>query len=238
MWAHRVHARFRMPHPLAYLAILTPLAACATTNDVAIELAPDLVSSIDGRLAVHVLALSDRDPVGGDKIEVSLDYKDRNGTAHAIDPLTGSIDDNGAFEGTFEGLKWDGSGTVTALVHGGDGDVTGTATFAVLDRSPPVITITPPAQIRVNQDAQISVHVTDEIGISLVQFEASFSSGNGNGNRQRSTVVSSGKLDATLTFNVQAQDTQAGATLTLYALGSDLSGNQAAATPVSVTVAP
>ena len=227
-----------MQHPLAYLAILAPLAACATTNDVAVELAPDLVSSIDGRLSVHVLALSDRDPVGGDKIEVSLDYTDRNGTAHVIAPLAGSIDDNGAFEGTFEGLKWDGSGTVTALVHGGDGDVTGTATFAVLDRSPPVVTITPPAQIRINQDATISVHVTDEIGISQVQFEASFSGngGNGNGNRQRSTVVSSGKLDATLTFNVQAQDTQVGATLTLYALGSDLSGNQAAATPVSVTV--
>ena len=109
-----MHGRSSMPHPLAYLAILTPLAACATTNDVAVELAPDLVSSIDGRLAVHVLALSDRDPVGGDKIEVSLDYKDRNGTAHVIEPLTGNIDDNGAFEGTFEGLKWDGSGTVTA----------------------------------------------------------------------------------------------------------------------------
>lgn len=229
-----------MQHPLAYLAILAPLAACATTNDVAVDLAPDLISSIDGRLGVHVLALSDRDPVGGDKIEVSVDYKDRNGTAHAIDPIAGSIDDNGAFEGTFEGLKWDGSGTVTATVHGGDGVVTGTATFAVLDRSPPVITITPPAQVRINQDATISVHITDEIGISSVQFEASFSGngGNGNGNRQRSTVVSSGKLDATLQFDIRAQDTQVGATLTLYALGSDLSGNQAAAVPVSITVAP
>lgn len=233
----RVHS---MHHSLACLAILAPFAGCATTNDVAVELAPDLISSIDGTLSVHALALSDRDPVGGDKIDVTVEYTDRNGTAHPIDPLTGSIDDNGAFEGAFTGLKWDGTGTVTAVVHGGDGDVTGTATFAVLDRSPPVITITPPTSIRVNQDATITVHVTDEIGISQVSFEANFSGngGNGNGNRQRSTVVSAGLLDANLTFDIRAQDTQAGATLTLYALGSDLSGNQAAAKPVSITVTP
>jgi hypothetical protein len=223
---------------LACLAILAPLGACATTNDVAIELAPDLISSIDGRLAVHVLALSDRDPVADDKIDVTVDYTDRNGTAHAIDPLTGKMDANGAFEGTFEGLKWDGTGTVTATVHGGDGEVAGTATFAVLDRTPPVITITPPSVFRINQDTTVTVHITDEIGISQVYFEAAFSGngGNGNGNRQRSTVVSSGLLDANLSFDLRAQDTQVGATVTLYALGSDLSGNQAAAKPVSIVV--
>jgi len=217
--------------------LLAPFTACATTNDVAIELAPDLISSIDGTLTVHALALSDRDPVGGEKIDLSIDYTDRNGTPHAIEPITGTTDDSGAFEGVFGGLTFDGTGTVTAVVHGGDGEVTGSATFAVLDRTPPALTITPPAQIRIGQDTSVSVHITDEIGISQVLFEATFSD-NGNNNRDRSTIVTSGSLDATITFEVRPNDTQVGATVTLHALGEDLSGNLAAAASVTLTVMP
>jgi hypothetical protein len=221
--------------------LLAPLAACATTNDVAVELAPDLISSIDGTLMVRALALSDRDPVSGDKIDLTIDYTDRNGTDHPIAGISGSTDSNGAFEGTFSGLTWDGTGTVTAVIHGGDGDVTGTATFAVLDRTPPVLAINPPAsnQIRVNQDTTVTVHITDEIGVSQVFFETAYSNNpNGNNNRDRATVVASGSLDATISFDVRANDTQVGATVTLYALGADLSGNQAAATPIMLTVVP
>lgn len=219
--------------------MFAPLAACATTNDVAIDLAPDLISSIDGTLTVRALALSDRDPVGGDKIDLAVDFKDRNGTVHMVAPISGTTDDNGAFEGVFEGLIWDGSGTVTATVHGGDGDVTGTATFGVLDRTPPAITIMPPATIRAGQDATVMVHVTDEIGVSQVLFEAAFGNGgNGNNNRSRSTVVSSGSLDTVISFDVNGNNSTAGQTITLYALGSDLSGNQAAAKSVTITVVP
>ncbi len=224
---------------LLSLAILAPLTACATTNEVTVELAPDLISSIDGKLGVHVLALDQRSPVGGDKVDVTVEYTDRNGTAHPITALAGSIDDSGAFDGEFTGLTWDGTGTVTATVHGGDGDVTGTARFGVLDRTPPTLSIMGPGggQVRINQDTTIQVHVSDEIGVSQVWFESTVSNNpNGNGNRDRSTVVASGSLDAMISFTVRPQDTQVGATMTLYALAADLSGNQAAAKPITLTV--
>lgn len=228
-----------MHYTLASLAILAPLVACTTTNEVSVELAPDLISSIDGKLGVRVFALSGSSPVGGDKVDVTVTYMDRNGTAHPIDALAGSTDDDGMFEGELSGLDWDGTGTVTATVHGGDGDVVGTAVFAVLDRTPPKLSITGPTsgQIRIDQETAIQVHISDEIGVSQVWFETTVSNNpNGNGNRDRSTVVASGSLDATITFDVRAQDTQVGATMTLYALGADLSGNQAAAKPITLTV--
>ena len=183
--------------------------------------------------------MSGRNLHGGDKVDVSVDYTDRNGTAHMISPLAGTVDDNGEFKGSFEGLQWDGTGTITATVHGGDGDVTDVATFAVLDRTPPAVEITPPAQIRINTDTNVTVHVTDEIGVSQVYFEANFSNGgNGGNNGSRGRIVASGSLDSSVQFTVRANDTQVGATVTLYALAEDLSGNQAAAKPVVLTVMP
>lgn len=227
-----------MHSSLAYLAFLAPLTACTATEDVEVTLTPDLISSIDGTLDVQVIALAGHRTISGDKVDVTVDYTDRNGTAHMINPLAGTIDHNGAFEGRFEGLQWDGTGTVTATVHGGDGDVSNIATFAVLDRTPPAVEITPPAQIRVNTDTNVTVHVTDEIGVSQVYFESSFSNGGGGNNGSRGRIVASGSLDATVQFTVRANDTQAGATVTLYALAEDLSGNQAAAKPIVLTVAP
>lgn len=225
---------------LASLAFL-PLVACATTDDVVVELAPDLLSSLDGTMSLRATALSEGDPHGGDKIDITVAYTDRNGTDHAIEPLTGSVNDAGVFEGELAGLDWEGSGVVTAVVHTDDGDVEGTATFAVLDRTPPTLTIEPPAggQVRVNSETTITVHAADEIGISQVVFEAQFSNDQNNGNnRSRSSVVASGSLATDLKFSLRTNDTQAGQMVTLYALGSDLSGNQVAAMPVTISIIP
>ena len=221
------------------MILILPLTACTDTNDIAVELAPDVISSIDGSLTVRALALADRDPTDQQSITLSVAYTDRNGTAHDIAPFKGTTDDKGLLETTFTGLIWDGSGTLTATLDSNP-KVTGTATFAVLDRTPPKVTITPPAnnQVRINTDITIAVHVTDEIGVSQVVFETDFSNNGGNNNRDRSSIVTSGSTDTTINFDFRANDTQVGATVMVYALAGDLSGNQAAATPIMLTVIP
>ena len=217
-----------------HLLVWLPLVACAAETDgVVIQLAPDVISSLDGTVAVHATVLADREPRAGEPVDVSVAYTDRNGTAHAIAPASGMTNGNGAFDTAFTGLMWDGIGTITVSVPGGP---EATATFAVLDRTPPHVTITPPAnnQVRLGQDVTIQVHVTDEIGVSQVFFEWS-----GQFARDRSSVVASGSTDTMLGFDFTVPDTAAvGSMVTLYALAGDLSGNQAAAQPVTVTVAP
>lgn len=227
-------------HVLRYLSLLVPLAACAAdTNDVAIQLAPDVISSLDGRLGVRAQVFRDRDLAEAASIQLAVEYVDRNGTAHAIAPIDGVTDDDGAFETTIEGLTWDGTGSVTATVMEGaspvmleGGPLAASATFAVLDRSPPVATIVAPAngQVSADQGTSVEVHVTDEIGISQVMFEWSGFRG-----RER-TLVASGATDVTVRFDVDPQDIQIGQTIMLYALAEDLSGNQGAAMPISVQV--
>ena len=210
------------------------LGACAhDPNDVLVQLSPDVVSSLDGQVAVHALLLADRDPVSGKAIELTIDYTDRNGTAHAVAPIDGKTDEKGAFDGTFEGLQWDGTGTVHAAV----GTLTGDATFAVLDRTPPKVSITAPANnsVRTQTTTPIAVHVSDEIGISRVSFEVD----TGNAQfpaRTDSTVLASGSIDAMVSFDLSTENIPAGTMLTLYALASDLSSNEAAATAVKVAV--
>ena len=235
------------------------LAACtATTDDVVVQLAPEVISSIDGTLSVRATALAQRAPgEKGQTIEMSVVYQDRNGIAHDIAPIDGTTDDKGVVDATFTGLTFDGTGTVTAtLLSGGSGSnpvmaggmpVAAEASFAVLDRSPPKVEIVPPTGnlLHVNTDATIQVHVTDEIGVSEVVFEttaiANGGGGGGNNNnngRQRSTVVASGSMDSMVSFDVAvSQNATVGTMVTLYALASDLSGNEAAAVPVVVTVA-
>jgi hypothetical protein len=217
---------------LAVLAVMVP--ACANNpNDIMVQLSPDVISSIDGTMTVHALVLDNRDPIGkGKAIDLAVDYTDRNGMAHTIAPASGTTDDRGAFDTKFEGLIWDGIGTVTATV----GAVTGEASFSVLDRTPPKVTIVAPSAIHINNNATFQVHVTDEIGVSEVFFEANQGGNGGNGNRQRSTVIASGSTDAMVSFDYQANDTQVGQMVTFYALASDLSSNQSAAQPVTVTI--
>ncbi|HEY5944482.1 MAG TPA: hypothetical protein VIV40_03285, partial [Kofleriaceae bacterium] len=78
------------------------------------------------------------------------------------------------------------------------------------------------------------VRVTDEIGVSEVYLDAT-----GGIDTNRRTVVSSGAQETTITFrtNVSAS-AQTGPTIQLYALASDLSGNYASATAMTLTVDP
>ena len=221
------------------LLALVPLVGCAAdANDVIVTLQPEVISSQDGILGVNALVLGDNAPKESQAVTISVDYKDRNGTAHTVAPFDGKTDKSGAVDASFMGLIWDGTGTVTVQV--GTKGPSGTATFAVLDRTPPVATIMPPAAARINTDVTVNVHVTDEIGISQVWFEVSAiqgAQGGQGGQRQRSTVVASGSTDAMIPFDFQVPDTATvGSTITLYALAEDLSGNQAAAAPVMVMV--
>lgn len=216
---------------LSLLASL--LTACgADTNAISIELAPAIVSSLDGTLSVSTTAFADREVAEGELVDLTVEYTDRNGVAHAIAPAQGTTDASGAFDAILEGLTFDGTGTVTATIAAVDAQAS--ATFAVLDRTPPTVTITPPTSVTRGNDIRVDIHVTDEIGVSQVFFETDV---NGNGNRDRGTVVASGSADTTVTFDFQVNDGVAiGSTITLYALAADLSGNQAAADPVTVTV--
>lgn len=220
------------------LSLLALLVACtAETSAVSVHLAPDVISSIDGTLGVHALVLADRTPVEGEAVDVTVEYTDRNGTAHAIAPATGTTDAKGSFDATLTGLTWDGTGTVTVTVP--NGGPSGTATFAVLDRTPPKLTITPPAasQVQPGNDVTAEVHITDEIGVSQVYFE--WAGPQGGFGRDRASVVASGSTDATVRFDFGIPDgVPTGTMLTLYALAADLSGNEAAAQPVTVTVVP
>lgn len=215
--------------------LISSVVACsASTDSITVELAPDVVSSIDGTVGVRARTFADRAPAGGESISITVAYTDRNGTMHDIAPVQGETDDNGVFEGTLVGLMWDGIGTITASVEGTD--LTAIATFSVLDRTPPVVAISPPAAntVRAGQDVRASVHVTDEIGISQVFFEA----GDGLG-RDRATVIASGSTDASISFDFKIPDNASvGSTIALHALAADLSGNLAAAPAISVTVVP
>jgi len=223
------------------------LAGCGelSPNSVLVELAPDTISSIDGTATVKMLVIDDRTPVDDQPVQITVSYTDRNGVDHAVDPIDGVTDARGAFEATIPGLTWEGTGTVTATVVDGSGapvsidgmPVAGVATFAVLDRTPPTAEILPPTanlHVGAGLPLEVQVHVTDEIGASQVVLEAS-----GELNTTRTTWVASGSTDATVSFRLEIPDAAIpGPTITLYALASDLSGNQVAAEPVTLIVDP
>lgn len=221
------------------------LGACGPdTNEVLLELAPDVVSSLDGTLAIHAIALADRDPVPGEHIAITVDYRDRHGVAHVIAQAEGVSDETGALDVVLDGLMWDGLGTVKAqILSGGAGSpallrgsepVEAVASFSVLDRTPPVVMIVPPpaSQVRAGNGVSIMVRVTDEIGVSRVFFESSSDSND-------STVVTGGSANTSVAFDLDVPGSAAiGSTITVYALAADLSSNEAAATPIVLTVVP
>lgn len=219
-------------------AVGAALAACGdpVANGVIVDLSPEVISSIDGTTTVEMLVIEDRTPLAGQAVLVTVAYTDRNGVEHEIGDVEGETDGRGAFSAVLTGLAWEGTGTVTAEVVGA-ADVSATATFAVLDRTPPVIEILPPTDdLRVGPGLplEVEVRVQDEIGISEVWFEAA-----GEAERTRSTVIASGSGDATVPFRLDIPDNAlAGPTITLYAMAGDLSGNLAAAEPVILTVDP
>ncbi len=215
-------------------ASLSLLVACDQPNHVLVSLAPDVVSSLDGTVDVRAVVMSDAEPMADEAVTLTVAYVDRSGATHEIAPLTGVTDSRGAFEASIEGLTWDGTGTVTVTVDA-EATATGEAPFAVVDRTPPVLSITPPTlsrHVTQGQDLRVPVHVQDEIGVSEVFLEAA-----GELDRLRSTVVASGSADATVEFELTVPDNAApGGTITLYALAGDLSGNLSAADPMMLTV--
>ena len=218
--------------------VALPLLAigCAGSPDtVQVGLAPDVISSLDGRTTITALTAEGATPVADSAVEIAIDYTDRNGTPHVIDGVTGKTNERGVFTATLEGLLWDGTGTVTVTT----GDVSGEAAFAVLDRTPPVVTILPPTtdnRVGPGLPIDVQVHVTDEIGVGQLILDVT---GNGTIISNRSTRLVSGALDSTITFRVDIPNgAQASDTIELFALATDLSGNSAAATPITLTVDP
>ncbi len=217
----------------ALLALLAQGACDHPPDGVIIELAPEVVSSIDGTTTARVLVLADRTPLADQEVAVTVEYSDRNGGSHAIEAPGGITDERGAYDVVLSGLAWEGTGTVTATAE----SASASATFAVLDRTPPQVEILPPTtdlHVGPGLPLEVQVRVRDEIGISEVWLEAT-----GELDRLRSTVVASGDPEATVTFELDIPDGAApGPTITLYAMAGDLSNNLAAAEPVTLIVDP
>lgn len=218
-----------------WISIPVVIGACAgEPNTVEVSLAPSVISSLDGRTTVSAIIADDFVPLSEEEVHVEIEYVDRNGTPHVIDPVHGVTNERGVFTATIEGLLWDGTGTVTVT----SGALTGQATFGVLDRTPPKVTILSPTtdnKVGPGLPVDIQVHVTDEIGVGQVILDNTGWFGNGN----RRTTLVSGTQDGTVTFRLDVpQGAQAGQTLELFALATDLSGNSAAAMPITLTVDP
>ncbi len=214
--------------PLAFGACVGP------PNTVEVSLAPAVISSLDGRTTVSAIAADDATPIADIAMRFQIDYVDRNGTPHVIDPIDGKTNDRGVFTATLDGLLWDGTGKVTVTA----GDTSGEAVFAVLDRTPPKITILPPTtdnRVGPGLPVDIQVHVSDEIGVGQVILDTTDGIGGGG----RSSTLVSGTLDGTVTFRIDIPDgARPGPTVVLYALATDLSGNSVAAMPLTLTIDP
>ena len=215
-------------------SLLALLAACADPNAVQVELSPTVISSLDGTTHVLAVVAADNTPLPDEPVRIEIQYTDRNGTPHPIDPIDAKTNDRGTVDATLTGLSWDGIGTVTVTTGN---QLSSSATFTVLDRTPPKIEILPPTtdkKVGPGLPIDVQVHVTDEIGVSEVYLD-----GTGGIDVQRRTVVTSGALDSTLTFRVAIPaNAAAGPTIQLYALAADLSGNYASATAMTLTVDP
>lgn len=212
--------------------LLLCLAACAEPTAVEVELAPSVISSLDGTVTVRALVHDDAEPLDDQPVRVSVAYVDRNGTPHDIAPIDGRTDARGRFAGTLTGLAWDGTGTITVQTAA---DVQAMATFVVLDRTPPKVEILPPTsdkKVGPGLPLEVQIRVTDEIGISEVVFD-----GTALVNGDRRTIVASGALDQTLTVRTSVPLTNA-TSIDLHALAVDLSGNVGVAPAISLTVDP
>ncbi len=210
------------------------LAGCAgNPNTVDISLAPSLISSLDGTTTVTALVAADTTPLAGEHVSLTVDYTDRNGTAHMIAPVDGKTDARGAFTQKIEGLTWDGYGTVTVAYSD---KVSASTTFTVLDRTPPKVTILPPTtnnHVGPGLPLDVQVQVSDEIGVSNVTLDSTLGI-----QGTRSTVIASGSAMSTLTFRLQIPQNPQVTTFDLHALASDLSGNIAVADAVTLTIDP
>lgn len=219
----------------AWFALSAVLGACTgDANTVEISLAPAVISSLDGRTTISTIVAADATPLSDQAVDIAIEYTDRNGTPHAIESVAGTTDDRGVFVATIEGLLWDGTGRVTAS----SGALSGEATFAVIDRTPPKVTILSPTtdnKVGAGLPIDVQVHVTDEIGVGQIILDTNGFGGGGT----RTTTLVSGTLDGTVTFRLDVPGgAPPGPNLQLYALATDLAGNSAAAMPLTLTVDP
>jgi hypothetical protein len=243
-----------------YFAALALFLGCGGTDRVELNLSPDVVSSQSQSLVAKATVFTGS---SGIPVLMHVDYTDRNGAPHAITDVTAKTNSAGEVETTFTGFTWEGIGTVTAsvlddkgapLLDSNKAPITSKATFSVLDLSPPVVSITAPtagatvgsASQQNQQDFTVTVLATDEIGVSEVFFQAVSGTGaNLNLNRTGSRIVGSGSTSISTDFLVGqgggggfGGNLQAGATITLTAMASDLSGNIGVAPSVNVILGP
>lgn len=213
-----------------------------------LALAPDVISSESGALAVEAHVLAGETLLEGWTVKLHVDYADRNDAMHAVDDVSDKSDGTGRVLGTFSGLKWEGAGTVTASLLDKAGNpaldskknpIMTRSTFAVLDESPPVVTITSPTAgavvSRNNGTMNVNIMATDEIGVSQVYVQVATATGNTNLDRTRSTIAT-GAATASGQFGFDVGNVNVGTMVTIYAMAADLSGNLGVAAPITVTV--
>ena len=237
---------------LAYSIMAVGLVGCSapTPDRVQLTLAPDVISSESGTLAASAKVLDGDRGLDGWTVKLHVDYADRNDAAHAVDDASNVSDTTGLVAGSFQGLKWEGAGTVTAAVFDKQGNaaldakknpITTQATFSVLDETPPAVMITSPASgatvSRANGSMNVGIAATDEIGVSQVYVQVATANGNTNLDRTRSTIAT-GSTTAQGSFGFDVGNVNAGTTVTIYAMAADMTGNLGVAAPITITVGP
>lgn len=234
---------------LALLCTSLGVIGCGAPSPdrVKLQLAPDVVSSESGIVAAQAVVLAGDTELKGWTVKLHADYADRNNTMHALDDATAKSDDTGLVAGAFSGLKWEGSGTLTASVLDAAGNpaldakkaaITAQATFSVLDESPPTLMITSPAggaTLPRGNGLAIDVSASDEIGVSQVYVQVATANGNTNLDRTRSTIAT-GSTAVNGTFDFDTGNLQTTTMVTIYAMAADMSGNLGVATPITITL--
>jgi hypothetical protein len=215
------------------LPLLVVVGCAGNPDGVQVDLAPATVSSLDATTTMTALVVAGSTPLSDEDVTISVKYTDRNGTDHSLPDTKAKTDARGAVSSKLDGLLWDGTGTVTVTTGN---MISGSATFAVLDRTPPKIEILPPTtdnKVGAGLPVDVQVKVSDEIGISEVLFD-----GTGGTQVSRRTFIASGTQMATLTFRIDVPPNPPNNMIELHALAADLSGNLAAAAALTLTVDP
>lgn len=216
-------------------------------RSVQLALAPEVISTEDATLRVRATVFDGTTRLRGRTVRIQIAFTDQLGNLRTYQGTTADTDRSGSVEHEFSGLVYSGAGTVTAEVLDGDGEpvldgddvpVAAEASFAVIDLSPPVVSIDPSATTdnRVGPGLPLDVEVlfSDNMGVSevILQYVGELED-------TSSQIVASGTSSGTVVFE---NDIPGGAipgpTITLYALAMDLSGNISAAEPVVLTVDP
>ena len=235
---------------LAFLFASLGVIGCGAPppDRVTVALAPDVISSESGALAAQAKVLNGNTELSGWTVKLHTDYIDRNNMMHAVDDASNKSDATGLVQGAFNGLKWEGAGTVTASVLDASGNpaldsktkmpITAEATFSVVDESPPVVTITSPANgavVKLGTNLDIQISATDEIGVSQIYVQAATTNGNTQLDRTRSTIAT-GSTTASGTFGFDTGNLQTATSVTIYAMAADMSNNLGVAMPVTINL--